>query len=54
MKVALTVNDFLRRAEQIDPQRTAIVDEPVQPADSWGTISYADNFSFQRRDPWTH
>ncbi len=42
MKVALTVNDFLRRAEQIYPQRDAIVDEPTQPAESWGTISYAD------------
>jgi fatty-acyl-CoA synthase len=42
MKVALTVNDFLRRAEQIYPQRSAIVDEPMQPAESWGTISYAD------------
>ena len=42
MKVALTVNDFLRRAEHIYPHRAAIVDEPMQPADSWGTISYAD------------
>ncbi len=42
MKVALTVNDFLRRAELIYPDRPAIVDEPVQPAESWGTISYAD------------
>jgi fatty-acyl-CoA synthase len=42
MKVALTVNDFLRRAEQIYPNREAIVDEPTQPADSWGTITYAE------------
>ncbi|HEY7628598.1 MAG TPA: AMP-binding protein, partial [Ilumatobacteraceae bacterium] len=42
MKVALTVNDFLRRAELIYPQRQAIVDEPVQPAESWGTITYAE------------
>ncbi|MGZ4791352.1 MAG: AMP-binding protein, partial [Ilumatobacteraceae bacterium] len=42
MKVALTVNDFLRRAEQIYPHRDAIIDEPTQPAESWGTISYAD------------
>ena len=42
MKVALTVNDFLRRAEQIYPQRDAIVDEPAQPAESWGTITYAE------------
>ncbi|HEX2785349.1 MAG TPA: AMP-binding protein [Ilumatobacteraceae bacterium] len=42
MKVALTVNDFLLRAEHIYPHRSAIVDEPMQPADSWGTISYAE------------
>ncbi len=42
MKVALTVNDFLRRAEQIYPHREAIVDEPVQPAESWGSITYAE------------
>ncbi|MEY2554458.1 MAG: hypothetical protein QOC57_2318 [Ilumatobacteraceae bacterium] len=41
MKVALTVNDFLRRAEQIYPSRQAIIDEPVQPAEPWGTIDYA-------------
>ncbi|HEY4607965.1 MAG TPA: AMP-binding protein, partial [Ilumatobacteraceae bacterium] len=42
MKVALTVNDFLRRAEQIYPHREAVVDEPAQPAESWGTITYAE------------
>jgi fatty-acyl-CoA synthase len=42
MKVALTVNDFLRRAELIYPDRQAIVDEPAQPAESWGTITYAE------------
>jgi fatty-acyl-CoA synthase len=42
MKVALTVNDFLRRAEQVYPQRVAIVDEPDQPAESWGSITYTD------------
>ena len=42
MKVALTVNDFLRRAELVYPDRTAIVDEPDQPAESWGTISYRE------------
>ena len=41
MKVPLTVNDFLRRAEEIYPSRTAIIDEPHQPAESWGTITYA-------------
>ena len=42
MKVALTVNDYLRRAELIYPDRQAIVDEPMQPAESWGTITYAE------------
>ncbi len=42
MKVALTVNDFLRRAEEVYPHRIAIVDEPDQPAESWGSITYAD------------
>jgi acyl-CoA synthetase (AMP-forming)/AMP-acid ligase II len=42
MKVALTVNDFLRRAEQVYPHRIAIVDEPQQPAASWGELTYAE------------
>jgi acyl-CoA synthetase (AMP-forming)/AMP-acid ligase II len=41
MKVALTVNDFLRRAELVYPKRIGIVDEPDQPAESWGTLTYA-------------
>ena len=42
MKVALTVNDFLRRAELVYPDRTANVDEPDQPAESWGAITYRE------------
>ena len=42
MQVALTVNDFLRRAELVYPDRTAIVDEPDQPAESWGSITYRE------------
>jgi len=42
MKNALTVNDFLRRAEEVYPDRTAVIDEPTQPAESWGEITYAD------------
>ncbi len=42
MKVALTVNDFLRRAELVYPDRIAIVDEPDQPAESWGEITYRE------------
>jgi len=42
MKVALTVNDFLRRAEALFPDREAIADEPDQPAESWGSITYRE------------
>jgi acyl-CoA synthetase (AMP-forming)/AMP-acid ligase II len=42
MKVALTVNDFLRRAEEVYPHRIAVVDEPNQPAASWGEFTYAE------------
>jgi fatty-acyl-CoA synthase len=42
MKVALTVNDFLARAELLYPDRVAIVDEPEQPAESWGEVTYAE------------
>ncbi len=42
MKVALTVNDFLRRAEALYPDREAIADEPDQPAESWGSITYRE------------
>ena len=42
MKVPLTVNDFLRRAELLYPDRTGIVDEPDQPAESWGTLTYRE------------
>jgi fatty-acyl-CoA synthase len=40
VKTALTVNDFLRRAEQLYGHRLAVVDEPDQPAESWGSITY--------------
>jgi acyl-CoA synthetase (AMP-forming)/AMP-acid ligase II len=42
MKVALTVNDFLRRAELLYPDRIGVVDEPTQPAESWGAITYGE------------
>jgi fatty-acyl-CoA synthase len=41
MDLPLTVNDFIRRAAEVYPHRTGIIDEPDQPASSWGTISYA-------------
>jgi fatty-acyl-CoA synthase len=42
MHVALTVNDFLHRAELLYPQRVGIVDEPEQQAASWGSLTYAE------------
>ncbi len=42
MKVPLTVNDFLRRAELLYPERVGIVDEPNQPAESWGSLTYRE------------
>ena len=41
MKVALTVNDFLRRAELVYADRIGVVDEPDQPAPSWGEMTWA-------------
>src|SRR6185436_6359580 len=42
VKVALTVNDFLRRAAEVYPNRTGFVDETMQPAETWGSVSYRD------------
>ena len=42
MKVALTVNDFLRRAEQVYPDRVGVIDEPDQPAANWGSMTYRE------------
>jgi len=42
MKVALTVNDFLDRAELVYGDRVGIVDEPDQPAPSWGSLTYRE------------
>jgi acyl-CoA synthetase (AMP-forming)/AMP-acid ligase II len=41
MKVPLTVIDHIRRAEQVYGNRIAFVDEPDQPAESWGSQTYA-------------
>ena len=38
----LTVMDFLDRAVTVYPDRIAVVDEPDQPAESWGEITYAE------------
>lgn len=42
MHVPLTVNDFLRRAERVYPDRLGVVDEPDQPAASWGELTYRE------------
>jgi len=40
--VPLTVNDFLRRAEAVYPDRIAVVDEPDQPAAPFGHRTYRE------------
>ena len=40
MKVALSVRDFLDRAEKVYPDRVAVVDEPDQPAAPLGDLTY--------------
>ncbi|MCG6492926.1 AMP-binding protein [Kitasatospora sp. A2-31] len=40
MQIPLSVMDFLDRAELVYGDRVGIVDEPVQPAPSWGELTY--------------
>lgn len=42
MQFPLTISDFLDRAVTVYPDRIAVVDEPDQPAASWGEITYAE------------
>ena len=42
MRVPLTTQDFLERAEVVWANRTGIIDEPDQPAPSVGTITYGE------------
>ena len=42
MRVPLTVGDFIDRAALVYPDRPALIDEPDQPAPSWGTLTYRD------------
>lgn len=42
MKVPLTLSDFIDRAELVYPDAMGIVDEPDQPAESWGTLTYGE------------
>ena len=38
----LGIRDFLDRAETVYPDRVAVVDEPDQPAHSWGSLTYRE------------
>ena len=49
MIVPLSVSDFLDRAVTVYGERTGVVDEPDQPAPSWGTITYAEMGQRARR-----
>jgi acyl-CoA synthetase (AMP-forming)/AMP-acid ligase II len=42
VKVPLSVVDFLRRAEEVYASRVGVVDEPNQPAASWGRLTYGE------------
>jgi acyl-CoA synthetase (AMP-forming)/AMP-acid ligase II len=42
VRVPLTVTDFLERATLVYGDRTGIVDEPDQPADAWGSLTWRD------------
>ena len=41
MFVALTIGDFLERAEIVAGDRPGVIDEPDPPGGGWGTVSYA-------------
>ena len=41
MRVPLTIADHLARAALVYPDRVGVVDEPDQPAPSWGELTYA-------------
>jgi fatty-acyl-CoA synthase len=49
MKVALSINDHLRRAEQVYGKRIAVIDEPDQVASSWGSLTYSELADMARR-----
>ncbi|TCI99491.1 AMP-binding protein [Aeromicrobium sp. IC_218] len=53
MYFPFTVRDFLDRATTVYPDRVAVVDEPDQPAESWGEITYAEMGRRARRQAAT-
>ena len=42
MIVPFSVSDFINRATTVYGERIGVVDEPMQPASSWGELSYDD------------
>jgi fatty-acyl-CoA synthase len=42
MRLPLTIRDFLDRASLVYGDRIGLVDEPDQPAESWGSITYRE------------
>src|SRR5207253_7590821 len=42
MRVPLTVRDFIERAELVYGDRIGVVDEPDQPAESLGELTWAE------------
>lgn len=42
MRVDFNVVDFLHRGALVHPERTGVCDEVMQPAESWGDLSYAE------------
>jgi fatty-acyl-CoA synthase len=49
MRVPLTIADHLERAALVYPDRVGVVDEPDQPAASWGSLTYRDVADLARR-----
>ena len=42
MQVPLTIADHLRRAASLYPRRVGVLDEPDQPAASWGALTWSE------------
>lgn len=40
MIVQFNVRDFLDRAEATYPRRVGLIDEPDQPAEAWGPLTF--------------
>ncbi len=49
MRVPLTIADHLERAALVYPDRVGVVDEPDQPAASWGALTYRQVAELARR-----